>query len=128
AYPDLRLTGRVTLVGTLAQEDFARRSAKHFGITIEINEKDARLRPGMTATVEIQVERKEQALFVPIQAIFEREGKRIAYVRELGGFREREVITGSVNRDFAVIEKGLKVGDRVALSDPNLAGAGVDRF
>lgn len=128
AYPDLRLSGRVTLVGTLAQEDFARRSAKYFGITVEINERDERLRPGMTATVEIQVERKEQALFVPIQAVFDRDGKRVAYVRELGGFREREVITGSVNRDFAVIEKGLSAGDRVALSDPNLAGAGNDRF
>ena len=128
AYPDLRLTGRVTLVGTLAQEDFARRSAKYFGITVEINERDEHLRPGMTATVEIQVERKEQALFVPIQAVFDREGKRVVYVRELGGFREREVVTGSVNRDFAVVEKGLKPGDRVALSDPNLAGAGSDRF
>ena len=128
AYPDLRLTGRVTLVGTLAQEDFARRSAKYFGITIEINERDDRLRPGMTATVEIHVERKERALFVPIQAVFDREGKRVVYVRELGGFREREVVTGSVNRDFAVIEKGLKPGDRVALSDPNLAGAGGDRY
>ena len=128
AYPDLRLTGRVTLVGTLAQEDFARRSAKYFGITIEINERDDRLRPGMTATVEIHVERKERALFVPIQAVFDREGKRVVYVRELGGFREREVVTGSVNRDFAVVEKGLKAGDRVALSDPNLAGSGSDRF
>jgi len=128
AYPDLRLTGRVTLVGTLAQEDFARRGARYFGITVEINERDERLRPGMTATMDIQVERKEHALFVPIQAVFDREGKRVVYVRELGGFREREVETGSVNRDFALIEKGLKVDERVALSDPNLAGAGSDRF
>jgi len=128
AYPDLRLTGRVTLVGTLAQEDFARRGAKYFGITVEINERDERLRPGMTATAEIRIERKEKALFVPIQAVFDREGRRVVYVSQLGGFREREVVTGSVNRDFAVIEKGLSAGDRVALSDPNLAGAGGDRF
>jgi HlyD family secretion protein len=128
AYPDLRLTGRVTLVGTLAQEDFARRGAKYFGITVEINERDERLRPGMTATAEIRIERKEKALFVPIQAVFDREGRRVVYVREFGGFREREVVTGSVNRDFAVIEKGLASGDRVALSDPNLAGTGGDRF
>jgi HlyD family secretion protein len=128
AYPDLRLTGRVTLVGTLAQEDSVRRNGKYFGITVEIHERDARLRPGMTATVEIQVERREKALVVPIQSVFDREGKRVVYVHSLGGFREREVITGSVNRDFAVIEKGLSAGDRVALSDPTLAGAGGDRF
>lgn len=128
AYPDLRLTGRVTLVGTLAQEDFARRGGKYFGITVEVNERDERLRPGMTATIEIQIERKEKALFVPIQAVFDREGKRVVYVREFGGFREREVVTGSSNRDFVVIEKGVVTGDRVALSDPNLAGTGGDRF
>ena len=128
AYPDLRLTGRVTLVGTLAQEDQARRGGKYFGITVEVNERDERLRPGMTAAIEIQIERKEKALFVPIQAVFDREGKRVVYVREFGGFREREVATGSSNRDFVVIEKGLVAGDRVALSDPNLAGAGGDRF
>lgn len=128
AYPDLRLTGRVTLVGTLAQDDPTGRSGKYFGITVEVNERDDRLRPGMTATVEIRVETQDKALFVPIQSVFEREGKRIVYVRQLGGFKEREVVVGSVNRDFAVIEKGVKPGDLVALSDPNLAGADGDRF
>ncbi|MEO8360218.1 MAG: efflux RND transporter periplasmic adaptor subunit [Vicinamibacteria bacterium] len=123
AYPDLLLTGRVSLVGTLAQDDIGRRAGKYFGITVEINEQDGRLRPGMTATVEIQVERRPQAIFVPIQAVFERDGKKAVYVRELGRFQKRLVVTGSVNRDFAVIEKGISAGDRVALSDPNLAGA-----
>ncbi len=127
AYPDLTLTGRVSLVGTLAQEDPSRRGAKYFGITVEIAERDERLRPGMTATVEIQVERREKALFVPIQAVFDRQGKRIVYVREMGGFREREVRTGSTNRDFAVIENGLRAGDVVAIADPTLAG-GSDRL
>ena len=127
AYPDLRLSGRVTLIGTLAQEDAARRNGKYFGITVEIDGRDDRLRPGMTATIEIAVERRERAVFVPVQAVFDRDGKRVVYVKEMGGFRERAVVTGSVNRDFAVIDKGVKPGDRVALSDPNLAGA-ADRF
>jgi HlyD family secretion protein len=127
AYPDLRLQGRVTLIGTLAQEDLAKRNGKYFGITVEIDGTDDRLRPGMTATIEIAVERKERVVFVPVQAVFDRDGKRVVYVRELLGFREREVVAGSVNRDFAVIEKGLLAGEKVALSDPNLAGLG-DRF
>lgn len=123
AYPDLRLTGRVTLIGTLAQEDSARRGGKYFGVTVEVDGADDRLRPGMTATIEIAVERRERAVFVPVQAVFDRDGRRVVYVEGLGGFREREVVTGSVNRDFAVIERGVRAGERVALSDPNLAGA-----
>ena len=127
AYPDLRLTGRVTLVGTLAQEDALRRSGKYFGVTVEIEGTDDRLRPGMSATIEISVERQERAVFVPLQSVFDRDSRHVVYVREFGGFREREVVTGSVNRDFAVIEKGLAKGEVVALSDPNLNGL-ADRF
>lgn len=127
AYPDLRLTGRVSLIGTLAQEDGSRRNTKYFGVTVEVNESDARLRPGMTASVEIHVEEREGVLFVPIQAVFEREGRQIVYVRKLGRFSEREVVIGSVNRDLAEIEGGLRPGDRVALSDPLLGLAEGDR-
>ena len=56
AYPDLRLTGAVTLVGTLAQEERERRGAKDFSVTVQVNESEPRLRPGMTARVEIEVE------------------------------------------------------------------------
>ena len=46
AYPDLRLTGAVTLVGTLAQEEKERRGAKFFSVTVQVNESEPRLRPG----------------------------------------------------------------------------------
>src|SRR6185295_13965353 len=38
AYPDLKLTGVVTLVGTLAQEERDRRGTKFFGVTVEVKE------------------------------------------------------------------------------------------
>ena len=36
AYPDLKLTGQVTLVGTLAQEEKERRGTKFFGVTVQV--------------------------------------------------------------------------------------------
>src|SRR5207344_3022217 len=72
AYPDLHLTGAVTLVGTLAQEEKERRGAKFFGVTIQVNESEPRLRPGMTARVEIQVQERAKALYVPLDAVFEK--------------------------------------------------------
>ena len=36
AYPDLRLSGEVTLVGTLAQEEKERRGTKFFSVTVQI--------------------------------------------------------------------------------------------
>jgi HlyD family secretion protein len=121
AYPDLRLSGRVTLVGTLAQEEKERRGVKFFGVTIQIEESEPRLRPGMTAAIEIEVERRPKALRVPLEAVFERDGRHLCYVATHRGLVARDVVLGPSNRDFVVIEKGLRAGDRVALRDPSAA-------
>jgi HlyD family secretion protein len=121
AYPDLELTGKVTLVGTLAQEEKERRGVKFFGVTIQIGESEPRLRPGMTAAIEIQVDRRDHALRVPLEAVFERDGRHLCYVATRRGLVAREVVLGPSNRDFVVVEKGLRRGDRVALRDPSAA-------
>jgi HlyD family secretion protein len=118
AYPDLKLTGVVTLVGTLAQEEKERRGAKFFGVTIQIDGSESKLRPGMTAQVEIAVEERPSALVVPLQAVFEREGRSVCYVVRRGRLQPQDVLTGPSNQDFVVIDRGLREGDRVALRDP----------
>jgi multidrug efflux pump subunit AcrA (membrane-fusion protein) len=105
-------------VGTLAQEEKERRGAKFFGVTIQIEGSEARLRPGMTAQVEIEVQERPRALFVPLQAVFEREGRSVCYVVRRGRLQAQDVVTGPSNQDFVVIETGLREGDRVALRDP----------
>ena len=120
AYPDLRLSGKVTLVGTLAQEERERRGTKFFSVTVQLDQSEPRLRPGMTARVQIEVEERPRALFVPLEAVFERDGRTIVY---LAGRRPtpRDVVLGPSNADFVVIEKGLTRGERVLLRDPEAA-------
>jgi multidrug efflux pump subunit AcrA (membrane-fusion protein) len=72
----------------------------------------------MTAQVEIQVEERVRALYVPLEAVFVREGRNLVYVPGLRGPREVEVALGPSNHDFVVIEKGLARGERVYLRDP----------
>jgi HlyD family secretion protein len=123
AYPELRLTGSVSLVGTLAQEEKERRGTKYFGISIQVAESEPRLRPGMTARVEIQVEERQRALFVPLDAVFEKGGRHVVYALRGRGTQEREVTLGPSNQDFVVIERGLERGARVALRDPEAPGS-----
>jgi HlyD family secretion protein len=120
AYPDLRLTGEVTLVGTLAQEEKERRGTKFFSVTVLIKESEPRLRPGMTARVEIEVLERAKALYVPLEAVFERDGRAVVYVAGRRP-RPREVVLGPSNNDFVVVEKGLARGERVLLRDPEAA-------
>jgi HlyD family secretion protein len=123
AYPELRLTGSVSLVGTLAQEEKERRGTKFFGVSILVGESEPRLRPGMSARVEIQVEERPRALFVPIDAVFEKGGRHVVYTLRGGGTQEREVALGPSNQDFVVIERGVSPGERVALRDPEAPGS-----
>src|SRR5262249_31338295 len=74
--------------------------------------------PGMTARVEIQVEERQRALFVPLDAVFERDGRSLCYVVEGRRIRPREVSLGPSNQNFVVIEKGLRRGDRICLREP----------
>ena len=123
AYPDLRLTGMVSLLGTLAQEEKDRRGTKFFGVTVQIHETEQHLRPGMTARVEIEVEERPKSLYVPLDAVFEKEGAHVCYVLRGRGVLVREVLLGPSNQDFVVVEKGLRRGERVALRDPGEAAS-----
>ncbi len=120
AYPDLRLSGRVSLIGTLAQEEKERRGTKFFGVTVEILESEPRLRPGMTARLEIQVEKRPKALFVPVDGVFEREGRSVVYTLGRGGLSPRDVALGPSNRDFVVVLSGLSRGERISLKEPGI--------
>jgi HlyD family secretion protein len=119
AYPDLQLHGKVTLVGTLAQEERDRRGAKFFKVTVQLDGTEPRLRPGMTARVEILVEERKDALYVPLDAVSERAGRTTAWVAARSGLEAREVVLGPSNADFVVVERGLEAGDRVVLGDPS---------
>ena len=133
AYPELRLTGEVNFIGTLAQEDRVRQGGKYFSVTILVRDADPRLRPGMTARVELLVERLEDVLYVPLEAVFERGGKHFVYSTDRGRSEVREVLVGASNEDHVVIETGVEAGELVLLRDPNdsgrpLGGEGVPGF
>ena len=52
---------------------------------------DVLLRPGLLADVEIIVEKIPNAIHIPTQALFEKEGKPIVYVRAGNGWEERPI-------------------------------------
>ena len=72
----------------------------------------------MSARVELVVEQIPKARYLPIEAVFERGGRRYCYLLRGGRPEAREVLTGPSNDHHVVIETGLEPGDRVLLSDP----------
>lgn len=79
---------------------------------------DVLMRPGLLADVEIIVERIPNALNVPMQAVFEREGKTVVYVKNGNAFEPRVIQPMKRSESTMVITSGVKAGEVVALSDP----------
>ena len=79
---------------------------------------DVLLRPGLLADVEIIVEKIPNAINVPMQAVFERDGKPVVYVKNGAVFEPRFVKPFKRSESVMVIAEGLKPGEVVALADP----------
>jgi multidrug efflux pump subunit AcrA (membrane-fusion protein) len=94
-----------------------------FDITVELDEIDTRLRQGMTANVTIIPDSIPEAVYVPLEAVFdgEADGEKFVYVKVRDGFEKRSVATGAANDNHIVIEDGLKRGELVALKEPTSA-------
>ena len=119
AYPDLRLLGEVQSIGVLAESRTESHTAdKYFQVVASVREKDQRLRPGMTARVEIECANVENALSVPIHAVFNDQGRSYCYVDTQTSYEKREVSIGAQSENWAQVLAGLKEGERVALSHP----------
>lgn len=79
---------------------------------------DVLLRPGLLSDVEIIVESIPNAINVPTQAVFEKDGKPVVYVKTDRGFEARNIKIFKRSESVMVITSGVKPNEVVALADP----------
>ena len=120
AIPDRQFTGAIEQISTIATEDFSAGwpIPRNFDVRIALAQTDPRLKPGMTTQVTVIVDRIPDALVIPVQASFQKEGETLAYAWDGSKFRERVIEVGRRSGDRILVSKGLQAGDRVALKDP----------
>jgi HlyD family secretion protein len=119
AWPDRRFSGRITEIGVLAREKEGEIDTKVFDVTAVLDQVDPILKPGMNAQVTVFGTRIEQALTVPVEAVFRDEKGWYVFRLGKGTASERvEVEVGTTDGDRIVILKGLAAGDRLGLVDP----------
>jgi len=79
---------------------------------------DPRLRPGMSASAQIIVERQPTVLLIPTKASFLLNGKPAVYIQQGQSFITRNIQVGRRNDDDIVVSGGLKEGELVTLESP----------
>ena len=67
--------------------------------------------PGLLADVEIILEKIPNAINIPNQAVFEKDGKQIVYVAGSKGWEERVIKPMKRSESMMVIASGVKPGD-----------------
>jgi len=118
ALPGHVFHGTVKTVGGMSMRQFWEADlGGKFDVSIQLSNEDSRLRPGLTAQIVILGDEKKNVLYVPRQALFLKDGKRVVYVKKGNGFEQREVTIQSEGESRAAIE-GLNAGTEVALIDP----------
>jgi HlyD family secretion protein len=122
AFADQVLNGTVNDVAPLPDPgNFFSSDIKVYTTHIKIDDGLALgLRPGMTAQVEILVDRLENILSVPVQAILQYNGKDHVTKKIGDRFEPIEVEVGSTNEKFVQVKKGLDEGDIVVLNPMSL--------
>ena len=91
----------------------------NFQVTLELSDADALVHPGMTATVTITVEERQDVLLVPNRAVRLEEGEHVVYVLR-NGLPERVVVTLGASSDTQseVLGGDLQEGDEIILNPP----------
>ncbi len=112
AYPDERFRGRVTRI---APQAVAEQNVTTIPVTVEVSVRDDRLKPGMNATCDFIVERKENALLVPNKAVKESADGTMVTVLQHGEQVSCRVKTGISDDRNTEIISGLQEGDLVVM-------------
>ncbi len=88
---------------------------KYFVSVVKLDSVPQGIRPGMTAEIEFDVERRPDVLAVPSEAIALEQGHNVCYVAGVDGLERRPVTLGRSTRDFLEVTQGLTEGEQVVL-------------
>jgi multidrug efflux pump subunit AcrA (membrane-fusion protein) len=119
AFPGPVFRGQVAQLAPMATPQPDAPDVQVFEVMIGFHDQDERLRPGMSAQVEIVLENLPEVLSVPLAAVFEQGDTAVVYCLRQGAFARVPVELGRRSATTAEVHAGLREGDVVALKEPS---------
>jgi len=112
------------VVERIAPQATIKNNIKGFATRILLKNVDARIQPGMTATISIPVTSAQNVVAAPLAAVFternerEQRSEQFVFVKKDEKFERRLVRVGISDIFFAEVLQGLAAGDVVSLVKP----------
>lgn len=116
-----KFTGRVETIGIMARSGGWRDpNVREYEVRIALDlaGQTHALKPSMRCEARITLQEVEDALAVPLPAVFTEGANQFVYVVEGGKYRQTPVKVGRRSDTMVEVASGLKVGDRVVLREP----------
>jgi len=88
-------------------------------ILLEDGELPDMVKPQISASVEIELDRLKDVVQIPVQAVHTEEGDKVVYVKSGAGVEKRKVELGQMNATYIEIKKGLSRNEQILISEPN---------
>jgi multidrug efflux pump subunit AcrA (membrane-fusion protein) len=120
AVPGKDFAAKVDLISVLARVDFSSGwpPVRNFDLGLVLDERDPRIRPGMTATARIAADRIPNVTLVPAEAIFQKDGRPVVYRLNGAKFDELTIDIQRRGREQAAVSAGVEPGDKLAIRRP----------
>jgi HlyD family secretion protein len=127
AIPGLVLNGKLTTLSSVSRNkvQYDSSSPPVYDATLSLETIDPRMVAGMTVQVEIVTASLKDVLFVPVEAVFNEEGKTAVFLwvedpaaPQKGRIEKRPVLTGQASDHFVQMLGGVAEGDKLLLSRP----------
>jgi len=119
AHPDHEYRATVAGITRAVQEKSWRNPLKVVRLTLALAETDPdRMRPGMRVRGNIEVDRRNDVVLIPVRAVFRHQGETVAFKRGLSGWRRTVLDLGERNAEQVEVVSGLEPGDVVSLEEP----------
>ena len=110
AYPGLEFTGRVEQVAPVGTTSRLTDKVRNFVAIVSINGNHPKLMPDLSAAVDVELERQDNAIVVPRDVVTGEKDNFSVRVKEGDRLRDRKVTLGSMNDHEVVVASGLEPG------------------
>jgi len=115
AFPNRTYNGIVHEVAVVPTSSYYT-NVKTYDCIVRILERVEGLKPGMTAVVDIHIDRLADVISIPVQAVVQVNRDTWCYVQGAESIERRLLELGRSNDKFVHVVKGLVEGDRVILN------------
>ena len=110
-FPEEEFAGKVTVIAPVIDEQ-----SRTLRVKAQIDNADARLRPGLFARVDLGVARRNDVTMIPEDAVLQRADGAVVFRANAQNRVERVVVeTGTIRDGMVEIASGIAPGDRIVV-------------